>query len=81
MSMWSIVLCENNNNNNNLNVYAYSGNGGGVHAYSEYKSIMAMRMTPSAKNSRKPIPMRVYVNKSSFMEGLRARPITIAAKS
>lgn len=39
-----------------------------------------MMITPIAKSSKKAIPMRVYVNKSSFIEGLRARPITIAAK-
>merc|ERR1712217_388409 len=34
-----------------------------------------------ARNSKKPIPMSVYVNKSSFMDGLRAIPTTSAAKS
>eukprot|EP00448_Togula_jolla_P008835 CAMPEP_0170596484 /NCGR_PEP_ID=MMETSP0224-20130122/15150_1 /TAXON_ID=285029 /ORGANISM="Togula jolla, Strain CCCM 725" /LENGTH=102 /DNA_ID=CAMNT_0010920795 /DNA_START=102 /DNA_END=410 /DNA_ORIENTATION=- len=31
-----------------------------------------------AKNSRKPIPIRVYVKRSSFIEGLRAIPTTRA---
>merc|ERR1712039_797487 len=50
-------------------------------AHSEYNSKPAMRMTTMAKNSKNPIPMSVYVNRSYFMDGLRAMPTTSAAKS
>eukprot|EP00437_Effrenium_voratum_P010784 CAMPEP_0181440910 /NCGR_PEP_ID=MMETSP1110-20121109/23225_1 /TAXON_ID=174948 /ORGANISM="Symbiodinium sp., Strain CCMP421" /LENGTH=33 /DNA_ID= /DNA_START= /DNA_END= /DNA_ORIENTATION= len=32
-----------------------------------------------AKNSRKPIPISVYVKRSSFMDGFLAMPTTSAA--
>merc|ERR1719152_1105304 len=51
------------------------------HVYSEYKSMKAMSTTMMIKNSRKPIPISKYVNKSSFIDGLRAMPTTRAAKS
>eukprot|EP00419_Tripos_fusus_P005055 CAMPEP_0172694106 /NCGR_PEP_ID=MMETSP1074-20121228/26472_1 /TAXON_ID=2916 /ORGANISM="Ceratium fusus, Strain PA161109" /LENGTH=141 /DNA_ID=CAMNT_0013514587 /DNA_START=251 /DNA_END=676 /DNA_ORIENTATION=+ len=34
-----------------------------------------------ARNSRNPMPMSVYVKRSSFIDGLRAMPTTSAAKS
>merc|ERR1719379_873922 len=40
-----------------------------------------MRITTMARNSRKPMPISVYVKRSSFIDGLRAIPTTSAAKS
>eukprot|EP00419_Tripos_fusus_P086399 CAMPEP_0172850940 /NCGR_PEP_ID=MMETSP1075-20121228/50857_1 /TAXON_ID=2916 /ORGANISM="Ceratium fusus, Strain PA161109" /LENGTH=46 /DNA_ID= /DNA_START= /DNA_END= /DNA_ORIENTATION= len=34
-----------------------------------------------ARNSRKPMPISVYVKRSSFIDGFRAMPTTNAAKS
>eukprot|EP00429_Kryptoperidinium_foliaceum_P097939 CAMPEP_0176248904 /NCGR_PEP_ID=MMETSP0121_2-20121125/33705_1 /TAXON_ID=160619 /ORGANISM="Kryptoperidinium foliaceum, Strain CCMP 1326" /LENGTH=36 /DNA_ID= /DNA_START= /DNA_END= /DNA_ORIENTATION= len=36
-------------------------------------------MTTIAKNSKKPMPINVYVKRSSFMDGFRAMPTTRAA--
>eukprot|EP00427_Karlodinium_veneficum_P015896 CAMPEP_0169124110 /NCGR_PEP_ID=MMETSP1015-20121227/34146_1 /TAXON_ID=342587 /ORGANISM="Karlodinium micrum, Strain CCMP2283" /LENGTH=131 /DNA_ID=CAMNT_0009187497 /DNA_START=98 /DNA_END=493 /DNA_ORIENTATION=- len=38
-------------------------------------------ITTIARNSKKPMPIRVYVNRSSFIDGLRAMPTTNAANN
>ena len=48
--------------------------------YSQMTRIQS-RHAKVSMNSNEPIPINVYVNKSSFIEGFRAIPTTKAAKS